>query len=282
VRDDQTIDHLLYSEGRGPIREFHVNRYIKYMVDPADPTNIAKYIVENREYREQLNELLGDCRKMDAKLKYSNTTYSQGNFLKFFQQYNECTETKPVYEGKKDSWRFIPTINAGVNFSALHVSYSDPVNGIDSTFNNNNISFGVGLDCVLPRNLGHWSIYNEFFVRANNYGTISLGTEGFNLNYAYLKLGTMLRYYSFYSSGKFYPEIGMSNGINIHQNIPKNESQLGVTSGDYEQGLLLGAGTIWHSINIEARFEIAKIYSPASFFSSSSHTFYVVAGYYFR
>lgn len=245
-------------------------------------------ISENRGYLNQLNNYFEDCTSLKSKLE--NTKYTTRGLSEVFEDYYKCTGVAKEFSMKKEKIVIATGAIAGISYTTLGVSYvyADNYN-FEVNFNASlNVAAGLYADIILPRNMGRWSIYNELL-----YSSYAVESELYNaqdgiasVGYTYLKLNNMLRYKFPVGSSFVFLNAGLSNGYAIKEinkvdfGSGQTHSFMGVTRL-YEQGLLFGAGAMYHRISVEARVEIGNGMSASDYYSTPTTRMFLLLGYRF-
>ncbi len=274
-------------------------RYIKE-ADIQNAFDKGRFLNENRRYLGQLSLYLNDCASIQTKL--AKTSYKQGELVNLFKYYNQCSSSETVF--KREASKIHPEfgILAGLSITSIkfisddfdylvHASYKPSIN----------VSAGLFLDLVIPRNQGKWSINNELFystysvegsfneyVNENKY---TLTTTGFG--YTYLKFNNLVRFK--YPIGRMfiYCNAGISNGFALTEtNYKKKEIKLYDTNRlveelaievtrKHEQGFIFGTGVKYDQFSCELRYEKSTGMSKYINLRSLTSRFHFILGYRF-
>jgi hypothetical protein len=278
--------------------EFELLRYKKYL----------KYhegfllVIENKEFLGQLTLYLSDCSSIQSQLK--KTVYNKKSLVSLFEVYYNCLKSNTTFQKKKDKITTEFGVFTGLSLSSIkfvsHASIFDYL--VDADFNQSaNISAGLFINFVLPRNQKKWAINNELLytsykvtgryeiIRDENDYTLTTTEVG----YSYLKINNLLRFK--YPVGKIYLFInaGISNGLALEEsNYRKDESILyGIEKVNekkaldetrkYEQSYIVGSGAYYNKLSFEFRYEHGNGMSVYSTLNSNVRRYYFFLGYRF-
>lgn len=264
---------------------------------------IQNQVRENNSYIGQLRIYLSDCPNIQSKLR--NTKYNKNDLMDLFHSYYNNSSFKMDYEKEIEKLSLEFGVLAGVSISHLQFNsllddwyYLTDIDYPEST----NLSAGLNLNIVLPRNQRKWSIYNEIiytrfktegrfeeFKNENSYKMIIT-----KFGFAYLKMNNMLRY-SYPIGGKLsiYFNAGMSNGFKIAEENYKlrvkklfsqeriSESKAISATKYYEQGFIFGLGIEYGKFSLETRYEGGDGMSNIVPLGSSTNRYYCLIGYRF-
>ena len=277
LRDRNSREHFLIQKNGGTITELYYKKY-KYT------DNNAVLAREISTYKSQLIQLLSDCESVAGTMANRSLQYDAKDLSAIIEDYIKCSGAKEYYAETKEKWQFKTTIEAGVNISKLSIK-DDPasdVNGLKSGYKFGYV-VGVGLDAILPRNHGRWSLYGQAMVR-NFQTSFSINAVNFHINYdlIYLKLATTVHYH--FVNGKMNPflELGITNAYAVKDSHHENYAPYLLFNSfkDYEEGLVAGFGIPWKSFSLHSLFELSNGMSEA-WGSTTFTTFYVELGYRF-
>lgn len=254
---------------------------------------------ENTNYKRQLATYLSDCLRMTEPLQ--GTSYTDKSLESLFLQYYACTDKMPAFVKVREKNVIQLGVLAGASNTNITFASETAIQDMAS-YNfptSSNVTAGIYLDLVLPRNNRKWSFYNELLFSSykvndsfqdmkneNDYRNVS-GTLGYN----YLKLNNMVRFR--YPVGGFnvFLNGGISNGIALGEKNEKNTfrkfystetNDVGKVLDEtrkYEQGFLLGAGIIAGRLSAEVRYERSNGMSVYSALSSRVERYFLVVGY---
>lgn len=294
ARDQNDRLHLFVQKDGGVIYEL---KYKKYYVDElvvADYRNqiTRRAIMSNQIYKEQLINMMADCRPVAAGILSRSIAYSKNDIMKLVVEYNHCKSTRTSYSEKKERWLFEIRSHAGINYSGLNFKSSNNTYVGDADFKNSlGYAIGLSLNCVLPRTDESWGIFNEFMIRNYNSHGIS-GTAPFKeqkpvkMDIIYFKLATMMRYQFPGETVRPFLEGGITNGLTLKDENLETDSA-GITSNfieffrNYEQGLIFGGGVEWKAVSLDVQMEFSNAMSGYSDVKSAFATLYVTMGYKF-
>ncbi len=272
----------------------------------------SKYLRKNKQGKQQLavnNKYIGqlilyfkDCKNLNQTL--SNTTYTLSSLTKAFERYNNCTNSKVIYQPKKEKVKLNFSVLAGVSFTKLKFKgdnnaekYFTDVNYPMST----NFTGGVALEIVIPRNFGRWSLNNELLY--SSYSTSGSYKEvthedryiitDVKFAFTYLKLNNMLRYSFPIRNAVLFADLGFSNGFmlsNTNRKIKTNVlfDQVDVTESaaiddlrKHEQSLFIGIGIKYKKFSGEVRYETGNGFTSYNYIWSSTNRYFVLLSYIF-
>lgn len=298
-KDDDSKEHFFIGAGLG----YELLVYKTYLKKVDNYTNV----IENKKYAGQLVLYLDNCPAL--KNEIARCEYDKKNLSALFDKYYECIEEKESHKKQKDKVK----VNAGV---FVGMSYATISCGANDLYASNytkflraeydwslNLSGGISIDFILPRNLGRWSINNEFIYTSYNitgkyeyyfYNENEYKYNIIELGYSYIKMNNMVRFRIPIEAQFLYINLGISNGFafsetNYEQTVTKWSSEiLEIEEGlalantrKYEQGLLFGLGGKYKNFSIEFRFELSNGMSDYEALSTSVRRFYSFLGYTF-
>jgi len=256
--------------------------------------------VKNNKFLGQLSDYLQDCPTIQSKIE--NTNYSQKSLGNLFLYYYNCKPSEISFhrKAKKPTLEF--GVLAGLSLTSLKFSSTGFSYLVNANYDKSaNLSAGVFLDVILPRNQGKWSFYNELLYssyevtgRYNDYEhenryLISTTTIG----YSYLKLNTMIRFKYPIGNMHIYLNAGISNGFAISEtnyllkekkfwDIETTEEDKAISdTRKYEQGYIVGLGSKFKKFAFEIRFENGNGMSKHSSLKSSALRYYFLLAYRF-
>ena len=155
-------------------------------------------IKENNQYKQELYNNL-KCESISSE-DVLNIGYFKNDLIKFFEKYNECTNSSfKTFENSSRTF-FNLTLRPGININSLLVE-----NGINSDRNvdfgkQTNFRFGIEAEVVLAFNNNKWSLLFEptyKYFKAKK----QLDIQSVNIDYSYLELPLGIRHY-FYLNDK--------------------------------------------------------------------------------
>lgn len=149
---DGNMKRYFYAKGNASIEPLVYKQYLSSDVVPK--------IMTNNTYQQQLfNDL--KCENISLK-NVQSVDYNRNDLLKFFREYNTCTNKDITYiQEKPDRNKFDLTIRPRLNHSSLYVKNTLNA-GFESTYDSQT-SFGIGLEAefFLPYNKNKWSVFLE-------------------------------------------------------------------------------------------------------------------------
>ena len=139
-----------------------------------------------------------------------------------------------------------------------------------------------------------FSLPISFSSRSDNYTDEDRYTINYTeINYAYVKLNSLVRFSYPVGAIRIYANAGMSNGFAINEhNYRRRESKVFSTvrseelkaieeTRRYEQGLVLGLGARYRRYSLEARHERANGMSEYVTLATPTRRYYLLLGYAF-
>lgn len=299
--------NLLYYRNADGIRNFFTRqdtafqlllykRYIKVQ-------DGKRLVQQMTKYKGQLSLYLNDCSSIGMKLK--KTSYKQNSLTEVFKYYYNCSNSRPLFIKEREKIELEFGVLAGVSLTNVGFESSSPAYdylvkaGYDMS---NNITVGVSLDLLLPRNQRKWSVNNELLFSSYNvdgkFENITSPNEyritDTELGYSYLKMNNMLRYAYPINSVALFLNGGISNGFVLDETNYKREetkfySREDVTESrainetrQYEQGFLLGTGLKYKALSLEMRFEKGFGISKYEGLKVSADRYFLLVGYNFN
>ncbi|MCI9845819.1 PorT family protein [Flavobacterium pectinovorum] len=161
---------------------------------------------KNNYYKQQIYLDL-KCEKITISA-IENTDYKKSDLMKLFMQYNECKNSKNVYqnlEQKKTSFKL--NIRPGINSSDLELN-SVNLESLDITFGNQyNFRFGLEAEFIFPFNQNKWSAiveptyqyYKSQIMRQSS--DVSGGEAHAAVDYKSIEVPIGIRHYFFLKNG---------------------------------------------------------------------------------
>jgi len=247
IKDDSDYELLIHK------------KYLKSIDDRMVST-------ENKEYLSQLSLYFEDCPTIHPVLM--NTGYNKKSLEELFQFYYYTTKSDMTFQKKTEKFSMELGVVAGLSNTSIKFSGEYDYDYLNQAIFNqsHNVTFGLFLNVVLPRNNERFSIYNELIYTSFNLkspsnvkNTILYNNTTFK--YSYLKVMSMLRYRVPIGKLLGYINVGISNGLafqetnyfNYGQSVEKIKP---ITKPrNYEQGYILGLGTNYKKYSFEFRFE---------------------------
>ncbi|MBS1507888.1 MAG: hypothetical protein JSS79_14705 [Bacteroidetes bacterium] len=261
---------------------------------------------ENNKYVGQLTYYLDNCPSLKSKL--NNLDYVKTRLEALFNTYYEnCTSSQIKFQKKTEKIKTQIGVLGGLALTSL-VFKTD--NQASASFNyidkadfkqSVGITGGVFVEFILPRSKQKWSINNEITYSSynasgfyNDYMNSHQYTKIYStLNYAYLKLGNMLRYKFLLNKGCVFINFGITNGAAISEKNSQHQettffttyttsdgNALGRTRR-YEVGFLGGIGTKFNKLSFETRYESGNGMSDYTNLAATTNKLYFLIGYNF-
>ncbi|WP_047446057.1 hypothetical protein [Alistipes sp. ZOR0009] len=264
--------------------------YKKYIDE--NKTGTVRGIAENNKYKGQLAYYFRDCPKIRSKI--NNLKYETSDLKAIFKFYQQCTNSQIAFEKKEIKIKPEFGIIGGLTVTNFNVKNSSV-----KFSNSNNLSGGVFLNIILPRNLSKFSIYNDLRMTSYNAKgtshtiTSSEKEEKFiQLSLTYIKLQNLVRAKFPLKHYSIFFNIGVSNGLVIKENknkqIVKTEYSSTITHTrestafairKHEQGLVVGSGINYNNYSVEFRYEIGNGMSDAVFVKTFTKNFNFLLSY---
>ena len=244
----------------------------------------SKQVEEISIYRQQLNNLFGNCPEVATKM--NRMRFRKNEIQKSFLQYFECSSPGTYIDVKKSDPVIVKFgITAGIAENTFNFEGSN-YDVVDDNYSNNvSPLFGISVDVGLPRNQNKWHIVNDLLYKSYQTSSSFMRTspngyqlsEDVDFGFSYAQLSTLLRYvFQSNSSLRPYINLGIANAflLSENQNNRHIKSSFGTEIDEkaidgprkYEFSLQGGAGISLKSILIEARV----VHSKKSFSSEYS------------
>lgn len=189
---DQYLQRYFYSIENSTIEQLIFKKYQKY----------DEKIRKNNRFRQQLwNEL--KCATIQIN-DIEEITYKKNSLIKFFSQYNTCSNSdfiKHEKKQKRDGINF--TLRPRINNSSLSM-YNSIINPSNKFEYKSNLGFGFGVEVeyILPFNKNKWSVfieptYRSFKEEKTINANVSGGTLTSIIDYSSIEIPVGLRHYFF-------------------------------------------------------------------------------------
>ena len=276
-------------EGKATLYLYDKSSYWKffYSLDQEVPKQLfyKKYMLnsytikENNQYKQELYNNL-KCESISSE-DVLNIGYFKNDLIKFFEKYNECTNSSfKTFENSSRTF-FNLTLRPGININSLLVE-----NGINSDRNvdfgkQTNFRFGIEAEVVLAFNNNKWSLLFEptyKYFKAKK----QLDIQSVNIDYSYLELPLGIRHY-FYLSDKskvFVNALYIVKDLNSdakldYEFIPQNDFEV-----DTNRSLAIGLGFKYGKrLSFEFRYFTNKALFNYNYIYSEYHNISFIAGY---
>ena len=247
--------------------------------------------MENRTFIGQLVSYLRECPDISNKL--TKTKYKLSDFENLFANYYSCVHETINFHKKTEKIITELGVMAGTSTATLKFKsetyYLATIHFNSST----NASGGMFINFVLPRSQRSWSLNNELIYsvyKMSGHSNDPFNPTTVDLGFGYVKINNMVRYS--YPIGDFHPffDIGMSNGINVHEiNDRKDESifhpnkvsRAVMDVRGHEQGYLLGLGTRFKNYLFTIRYENSNGISEYETLATPTKRVYIFLEYKF-
>lgn len=245
------------------------------------------YLAESKRYIGQLNYYFRDAREFQALIP--QLEYTRQDISGLFAAYYNGRETDLVF--KKDTERSRIEIKPLVGVSISNMDFSGPISQRISAIDNMSSvhpTLGIGIDLILSRSLGKWSINNDIFYTSHSASGKNINETIYSeISFGYIKIHSMARYKYFTKKGSFFANIGITNGILISETNYSNEESIFTSSEgfvfpetrNYELGYLLGLGMNYKRMSFEVRYERGNGVSPFISILSKAERCYFFVGY---
>ena len=262
--------------------------------------NKANYVVENEQYKEQLNAYLSDCSTLSSQL--IALKYEKKSMENLLVTYYKETQLPIGFQKKTEKASTQFGVTAGGSYTALKFKSGDFPELVNANFEPSlNVTGGLFFEIVPPRNRKKWSIYNELIIaayKANSVYEEFFNEERYNINrtqigFTYLKLNNLVRFKQPVGKSFFFANAGISNGFALlSTNTNEVESKFyGPVTFEkvralnefrkYEQSALLGVGLKHKHLSAELRYERGNGMAKYTVLKSVTNKFYFLVSYSF-
>jgi hypothetical protein len=264
-------DKSLYSyEDPNKGINYYIKQNEKYLILVYKSAKNLK--IENNKFKGQLLYYLKDCSSI--KFIVNNSSYNTSSLLDVFKKYYECKGITNDFISKKkiniDKGIFI-----GASMSSLIFNDTKLYPYLNDKYESStDITFGMYLELFINKNKG-WSLYNEIqynsYKTSNQYEDIEnkniFTTINTKISHSFIKINNLARYSFPMTNQSMYFNIGITNGFVItEENFRRTEhnvfSTQTVSNGiaipfptNHEFGVILGVGTKFNRLSVEARYE---------------------------
>lgn len=270
--------------------------YKKYL----ENHNKANYVIENEQYKEQLNAYLSDCPTLSSQL--TALKYEKKSMEDLLVTYYREAQLPIGFQKKTEKASTQFGVTAGGSYTALKFKSGDFPELVNANFEPSlNITGGLFFEIVTPRNRKKWSIYNELTIAAYKAKGVYeeyFNEERYNINrtqigFTYLKLNNLVRFKQPVGKSFFFANAGISNGFALQStNTNEVESKFyGPVTFEkvralnefrkYEQSALLGVGFIHKHLSAELRYELGNGMAKYTVLKSVTHKCYFLISYSF-
>lgn len=260
----------------------------------------------DESYKRQLNYYFSQCDNFYNRIVA--TDYNRKDMKRLFSQYSACRgEPLVEYESKKENGDVYVYPIAGVSYSRVTVGGSRAPGWFENFDSPASIrpSIGIGVQLVVPRGRGRWSLNNELAVKfqefTDEYSENPLGnivnTYSSTLSMTYIRLNTLFRGKFLVSKFAPFAQVGISNSVALVYDTSVSQQQFDggqlvdtdtfnfVDIGNlrkYELGLLASLGVEYNDqYGIELRFEQSSGFVNYTFRSTSVQSLYLLLNYKF-
>ena len=259
---------------------------------------------KNKNYLGQLIVYLNDCSAIASKLQTS--TYGLSSLSSLFQYYYDCSSSEVLYKRKKEKIRAEIGVLLGSSMTSLEFSGADLFDYLINTDYSHSINLSAGLfvDLVLPRNQGRWSIKNELlfykyevageYVDFENEYIYTINKT--KIGQSHLKINSLVCYKYPLGSLSIFLNGGLSLGVKIQETNYRSKSRettVYPTSLDSESkaikstqnidlGIVLGTGIAYKDYSLEIKAERSDGFlSDVVGLNSSTKRLFILFGYRF-
>lgn len=280
--------------------EFELLVYKKYNRKQDFGLEHKIVVVENKKYIGQLTVYLHDCASIQAKLLH--VKYMQSSLEKLFLHYYKCTQSKIQFHKEKE--KPMAEFGALAGFSVSSIKFKGLGRSDLQKFNNTqstNLTGGLFLDLILPRNQRKFSFYNELlftsFRYKVDYSVVYHENSYYFVDnefaYSYLKLNTLFRFTYPLKSTFLFANVGISNGYAVSEINDKAVERVHYSTHEftttnilnstrkYEQGYIGGLGARFKNYSLEFRYERGNGMSTFTGLNSVTTRYYLLMGYRF-
>jgi hypothetical protein len=268
----------------------------KYLINQDGHRSIS----ENNRFLGQLIVYLSDCPSIQPKIK--ETEYTLQGLSKLFNEYLECTDERTTFQARKEKIVTEMGILAGLSSRTLKFRSNDFDYLVNAGFNHsNNLTFGLFLNIIKPRNHEQWSLNNELMITSYSVEGEFMDFKNENkytltstkIGFTYMKLNNMIRYSYPLGKASVWIDAGISNAIPLTETNEKiifskfyetertNTGHALESIRKLEMGLLIGLGVRFHDFSFVTRYERGS--GVSSFYNLASRTtgFHFLLGYCF-
>lgn len=276
--------------------EFKLLGQKRYMASQGGKIGAA----ENKQYIGQLTLYFQDCPKIYDKIQ--QITYTQKSLKKIFTSYLSCKESAVEFqhETEKITVAFGPIVGVALsafNFRGGNGSLTG-VSTIDFSQSINPVG-GLFLEIVFPRNRQRSSLVSELLYTSYQVegtseqiaNTINQTTYSVDLDYSYAKFNLLFRHKYPLNAMDLFVNVGLSNGYALTNNSYQKKAIVNggvdfihedspmATFSKYEQGMIIGIGSLYKNFSFEARYDAGNGMSRIPNFRSNSKRFSALVSY---
>lgn len=288
---DQDAKGHFYIRQEGKLVLLKFKKYLKNV-------NGKRVIGLNRAYIGQLINYLQGCGSIVSKV--NETTYSRNSLKRLFMNYYACRDERPAFHKQAEKVLIQPGLLAGLSATKLNFKSSVfPIHNEMELSVSTNITAGLSLAFVMPRNHRQWSLNSELLYLAyrtsgkqeNVFPGLSAQISHLEFGQSYLKLNQMLRYTFPYREKYLFANGGISTSIVLAEtNLQQvengfftlqqaTETQIFPQTDGYEFEFFLGGGMQWNRFTLEMRYEFGNGPSRLVYMRSPMNRGYVLLGY---
>lgn len=213
------------------------------------------------KYRNQLKRQLNDCQLLFGKI--DKMAYKLSSIRKLIKEYHECIGAEIEYESLLEGIGRETSILGGISIANHFIRNSRSKN------ESLNLSLGVRIEHILPRNHKVWSIITGIDLRSY-VAPLSIYREGEKrLDYLRLNIGAKRIFSN--RALKWYGNFGVTNSLLIAKPVSAMRS--------FEQAAFVGLGVSRNKFSLEAIYEISNGYSSDIYLLTKVRTIFIRAGY---
>ena len=242
---DGSLTTYFYEVNQNPIRQLVRKNY--YVVDG----NGFKIQLANYMYKRQL---YGDLKCDDiTENQAKNLSYFEGDFVKFFQKYNNCMGvTTEVMDTSKT--KFHLSARAGIVQNSLDIEYPSDARYKYDFGSKSNLRIGVEAEIILPFNRNKWSLLVEpVYTTFKSEGDQTIFTD--NVDYKVIDFQMGLRHYMFLNpNSRIFINLGIVYALNINNGNYYPKRYIAALKYKPSPQLMLGAGYKYNKLSAEVRY----------------------------
>jgi hypothetical protein len=287
-------DKSLYShEDSNKGINYYIKQNEKYLILVYKSSENLKR--EENKFKGQLLYYLMDCSSIKSIV--NSSSYNTLSLVNVFKKYYECIGVTAYHTSKKRI-KIEKGIFIGASISSLTFDHNKSYPYLTSKYESStDITFGVYLEVFVNKNKG-WSVYNEIQYYSYKTSNQYLDIENENIytaidtkiSHSFIKINNLARYNLPMANQSMYFNIGITNGFVItEENFRRTDHNVFSTQlihndiaipfpTNHEFGGVLGVGTKFNKLSVEARYETTNGVSSQGPISKSNK-FYFLIGY---
>jgi hypothetical protein len=280
-------------------------KYIKKIVHKAMEDYSAsekKFIMENKGYLLQLSKYLGECSTIIPEI--NKTKYNKKDMERLFNYYYNCIGKEPLFTRVVEKPKIEFGITGGLSSNTINFTGDSNYHShlIDGEFNSSqNLTIGLFLNLVLPRNQKRWSLnydmvyssfnvkgYHEYIESENKYTITDT-----KLEYSFIKPSLSICYKYYIGKIDLFMNAGGFSSIYISQtNYSKvlemlytyeriTEKKAIKHTRPYEVGAFVNLGAEYKYFHLDLRYERGNGMSRLLNLKTTTDKLYLLLGYKF-